>query len=47
MKDEEKYYICTECKKRCVPIVFIKSKNEKERCYCKKCIKKIIKPDEF
>ena len=44
---EEKIYECTNCKKACIPAAFIKSKGEKERWYCNKCLQKLMKPGEF
>lgn len=45
--EKEKFYDCTRCKKACIPAAFIKSKGEKERCYCKACLQELVKPGEF
>lgn len=49
MKQEkrQKFYNCSKCKKACTPAAFIKPKGEKERCYCSKCLKELMKPTEF
>lgn len=44
---KEKFYNCSECEKACIPAAFIKRKGEKEKCYCKRCLKKLFNPTEF
>lgn len=49
-KNRKRQYIlvkCSKCQKNCVPAAYIKPKGEKERCYCDKCYKELIKPTEF
>lgn len=43
----EKFYKCTVCKKDCVPAASVKTKGEKERHYCRRCLKERMKPTEF